>query len=49
MKDMETQRSLCSTIKSIHKGYYPKQITGRFETAQSSSWWIYSHPQRGNT
>jgi len=37
---METQRSLCSTISTIHNGYYPKQITEHFETAQSSCMYI---------
>ena len=31
---METQRGLCTTINTIHNGYYPKQITGQYEIAQ---------------
>jgi hypothetical protein len=53
MNDMETERDLCSTIGTIHNGYYPKQIKEQFETAQSSSWcirvYMYSHSQSGNT
>jgi len=49
MKDVETQCSLYSTIITIHNGHCPKQFTGQFENAQSSSWYIYSQLQHGNT